>query len=424
MTKKQSLKLQRLPDSIYSIRFLNVKKAWIVYNDLIRTLHIIEKEGSPKEIILDFSELSGSVYSSSATSVSGIIDFFRRRNGWKFSFAARTPNSYLGTTALNNPLSASDEKEVIISELFDRVIRFECQDDATFVSNAIIRRLKRTVECENGVLEGLSWCMNEILENVFIHSGANCGYIMVQVHNRKKVVNVSVFDTGCGLFKSLAKSDEFRPANEMESIKMAVEKGVTENRQLGQGNGMYGLGKIIKENKGHLLISTGHCSIEYDYETGKETEREGAPILSKENLGTRIDFTIQYQRKTDIIKALDGYKPYEVLERDLEDIELEDGSVLYKVLENAREDVGSRSSGKAIRTELFNLAKTTPKTIYLDFSGIDIITSSFADEMIGKMVSLIGFSQFSCRFRIIHANEYVSASIDRAVAIRQKELSV
>ena len=48
-----------------------------------------------------------------------------------------------------------------------------------------------------------------------------------------------------------------------------------------------------------------------------------------------------------------------------------------------------------------------------------MITSSFADEFIGKLVKELGFVQFSSRFRIINTNEYVSALLDKAISMRQ-----
>ena len=48
-----------------------------------------------------------------------------------------------------------------------------------------------------------------------------------------------------------------------------------------------------------------------------------------------------------------------------------------------------------------------------------MITSSFADEFIGKLVKELGFVQFSSRFTIINANEYVSALLNKAILMRQ-----
>ena len=54
--------------------------------------------------------------------------------------------------------------------------------------------------------------------------------------------------------------------------------------------------------------------------------------------------------------------------------------------------------------------------------NVDMITSSFADDVFGKMVVLIGFSRFNSSYRIVNANNYVMAIIDKAIGLRQKEL--
>lgn len=60
------------------------------------------------------------------------------------------------------------------------------------------------------------------MDNVINHSGKNDGLIMAQVHRRRRIVNISVFDSGRGLLKSLLESGEYSPKNELEAIDLAL----------------------------------------------------------------------------------------------------------------------------------------------------------------------------------------------------------
>ena len=422
MKANRKIKLLKADDSTYVMKFSSVRNVWLLYGDFIRSLNAISKKSEFPKVLLDFSEMKGPVYSSSAISISGIVDYYRDFEGWTFSFGDRSPRTYLQFTGFDHPINVSDGFDIIQNSAFNRVIRFNGSEEASILSNEIIRQLKKSVVCEEGVLVGLSWCINEILDNIFVHSGAKHGYMMVQIHNRKKVINVSIFDLGCGLFNSLRNSIEFSPKDEMEAIELAVKRGVTENKKIGQGNGLYGLGKIVADNHGHLCISTGHCMVEFDGEKNIRKEKAKMPVVSPEHHGTRIDFTINYQRKIDVVGALDGYTPLEPISQEIENMELDDGTVCINVFEATSGDVGSRQSGKRLRLDLLNTLKISKTPIALNFDSIDIITSSFADEVFGKTVALIGFTRFNALCRIINANIYVMAIVDRAIGLRQKDL--
>ena len=75
-----------------------------------------------------------------------------------------------------------------------------------------------------------------------------------------------------------------------------------------------------------------------------------------------------------------------------------------------------------MRIELLNISKENTGKMLLDFSGIDIIDSSFADELVGKLVLCLGFLGFNKRFAITDANYDVEVILERAISIRAKEL--
>jgi hypothetical protein len=56
--------------------------------------------------------------------------------------------------------------------------------------------------------------------------------------------------------------------------------------------------------------------------------------------------------------------------------------------------------------------------ILIDFSGISIISSSFADEFIGKLLVAIGFYKFSVLIKIVNMVEVIEAIVNRSVGQR------
>lgn len=71
-----------------------------------------------------------------------------------------------------------------------------------------------------------------------------------------------------------------------------------------------------------------------------------------------------------------------------------------------------------MRKYLLNMMRIEKNPILINFIDIDMITSSFADEFIGKFIKEIGFIQFNLKCRIVSANEYVSGVINKAIMLR------
>ncbi|MFG2368803.1 STAS-like domain-containing protein [Streptomyces mirabilis] len=54
--------------------------------------------------------------------------------------------------------------------------------------------------------------------------------------------------------------------------------------------------------------------------------------------------------------------------------------------------------------------------LILDFEGVPMVSSSFADETIGKLAERFGPVGFAQRFRLINMNPSVQMLLDRAIA--------
>lgn len=61
-------------------------------------------------------------------------------------------------------------------------------------------------------------------------------------------------------------------------------------------------------------------------------------------------------------------------------------------------------------------------TIIIDFDGISVISSSFADEFIGKLVEELGFSRFNNIIKIVNVTTNVEHIINRSVSQRMAQM--
>ena len=93
--------------------------------------------------------------------------------------------------------------------------------------------------------------------------------------------------------------------------------------------------------------------------------------------------------------------------------------VLRFVVRKEAGSVGSRSSGKLARTKLENLMGMYPNhPVNVDFGDISVVSSSFADEFLGKLFVRLGALRFMSAIRLRRMSPPVRAVLDRAILQR------
>lgn len=73
-------------------------------------------------------------------------------------------------------------------------------------------------------------------------------------------------------------------------------------------------------------------------------------------------------------------------------------------LEEWKDGVATRSSGEKLRLEIIDNFLKTKKRFVIDFANINVISSSFADELLGKLVVELGFFGFNNLVKLINMN--------------------
>ena len=165
------------------------------------------------------------------------------------------------------------------------------------------------------------------------------------------------------------------------------------------------------------MISSGGAR--YVFDCGDEkTISSGDFNLGKENGTTMIDFQINYSAPIDIAQALNGYVP---LDFWLENHENDSGEIILDIAAESN-GTGTRKSAEKMRNIVINCLKESSNTVNLNFQNVSILSSSYADELIGKLIVLFGFSNFMEHIVISNLNAFNAAIVNRSVGQRMAQI--
>lgn len=352
-------------------------------------------------------------YSNVCAPISGVIEYYRSK-GFKIN-VTYPKNGYVRHTRFWSPLSIESCADAEKYYPFDKVWTFESSEGVNTLVSAFVLELRKSDIIEDGVLAGIEWCINEVMDNVLQHSCAGKGYVMAQLHKQSKIFAFCVFDAGIGIYNSL-KSTKHHPEKPIDAITLALQEKVTRDEQIGQGNGLWGLSSIVSTAKGMMEISSSGAK--YTFSQGRvSTTKEGGFVLSKA-LGTSyLDVRLNYDNSVNITEALGGYTPCDFWLENLED---ENNNYILKVSELSS-GTGTRQSAIKLRNIAMNISTNKRKIVIFDFHGVNLISSSFADELIGKIIQEKGFSYFISAFRIRNLTAVNAGILNRSVEQRMAQ---
>jgi STAS-like domain of unknown function (DUF4325) len=113
-----------------------------------------------------------------------------------------------------------------------------------------------------------------------------------------------------------------------------------------------------------------------------------------------------------------SYSPVDHIETHFEKGQTAD--IVFHLKEEAA-SLANRLAGTSVRQKLLNLSNMSDgHKIYLDFGDIALVSSSFADEVVGKLFADIGPIEFMRRFEPRNMSSMVRQIVDRAIQQRLK----
>jgi len=290
----------------------------------------------------------------------------------------------------------------------------EQNDAVNRIINAILGGIP-DIRREN--FAALEWAVNELTDNVIVHSQSNIGGL-VQVSSFKrntKIIEFTIADSGLGIPATLRSGGIFL-GSDTDALDRAIREGVTRDKSIGQGNGLYGSYQICCHSGGAFQIESGHARLLYrPGPHGLEIRDQKVPVK-----GTLVIAKINFSDPDLLKDALrfsgKSHKPIDYIE-----IKYEGGpdeTIRVSLAEEAQ-SFGSRVAGTPIHIKLYNLVQMCPgQPIEIDFAGVPLVSSSFADEVFGKLFVKLGPLEFMQRIRFKNVEQTVRMLIDRAISQR------
>ena len=132
----------------------------------------------------------------------------------------------------------------------------------------VINAMTSHFEIEVSVLQALSYCLYEMMDNVHIHSGKPLGTAITYYDDKQKTLRILIADDGMGIQASLAQNKDYENVSEPEALRMCLEDKITDGK--GMGFGLYttsrlvdNIGKefILHSGSHKLITKNGHTEI-------------------------------------------------------------------------------------------------------------------------------------------------------------------
>lgn len=166
---------------------------------------------------------------------------------------------------------------------------FDAQTLNSVYSN-VLRVLTSHFEIETSVLQSLSYCFYEILDNVHIHSGKPLGTAITNFNAENSTLRILIADDGMGIRASLSQNKQYINTSEEEALRICLQDAVTDGK--GMGFGLYATSRLMKEAGLRFVIHSGHHKL---------TEKDGKLTIIENGLwqGTIIYMEISTNIELD-----------------------------------------------------------------------------------------------------------------------------
>lgn len=380
-------------------------------SDFLRQMQDIIRDGNCE---VHLEGVPSAIFPNALLPICGIIEYYKSKG---FTFVSHIENDYLHSCGFLDPFNMEPEEIRLDSNLFGKILLFHSDQQVDAITQAYVDTLSKRQTCEEGVIDGIQWCISEIMDNVLTHSENSYGLIMAQIHPKTKHIAFCIHDVGVGIYKTLAHS-KYKPASESDALSLALQEGIGDGK--GQGNGMYGLYQIVKNNKGTLTLTSGKSSLMMNGK-GEIKKYDRIPCIDNVHRSTTVDFQLDLNRKINMQEAfrtIGGDPSFDFRIDNM--LSEEDEDVHYGILENAQ-GTATRQSGLLLRNDIINTFRRSHRHIILDFSGIKNISSSFIDELIAKLIVEFGLMEFMQIFQIKNMSEEIRYLCNRSIYMRIHE---
>ena len=251
------------------------------------------------------------------------------------------------------------------------------------VYQQVLKTLTSHFEIEVSVLQALSYCFYEILDNVHIHSGKPLGTAITHFDAKKDVLRVLVADDGIGIRASLAANEQYKDVTESDAIQMCLKDSVTDGK--GMGFGLYATSRLMKDIGIRFVIHSGHHKLIIKDNESEIIENglwQGTIIFMEITTSREIDPNDVVEHRTEADEQYnEQFIETEELENLWKDLPAQNR---FKFSEYGT-DFGTRDMGAKLR-QLIQPLLVSGERLALDFTDVNVVSNSFADECIAKLL--------------------------------------
>lgn len=379
-------------------------------------LHNIVEKNEHKDVTLNFSK-SVNLWPQVMVPFATLCRYYRKRG---VNFDIVMPSNTRAAGLLVNTNWAN----IIQPEKFDACVSYKRNHVPALQFftekehfDAVDASIELILRCVPGIdhdrIKALEWSLNEITDNVLSHSHSSVGGIMqVMSFPTKKRIEFYVCDAGITVPRSLRQG---RPAlvSDPEAVRAAIEEGVTRDDVKHRGNGLYGTSKCCEVSGGEFELVSGSVFLRRK----RGSLHAGTSGIPYSGTYVRASIGYEYTKLLEEALVFDGKSHTPAMGYIERTYHTDEDRVLLAVADELK-SFGTRESGRLARTKIENLMNGYSIPIDFDFTGVRIISSSFADEVFGLLHSKLGKEKFNqlCRFQ--NVNSTVEALIDRAIRQR------
>jgi len=288
--------------------------------------------------------------------------------------------------------------------------------DVGTITNDFMAIVLRSMVIPKDIVSALEWSIYEICDNVINHAESSVGgFVEAVTYTKEKRICFTIADAGRGVLNSLKEGLPHLKSN-VEAIGEAIKEGVTRNKQFGQGNGLNGSLRITTMSGGSIDITSGAGRLVC---TSQHTNPSEA-LPNEFFKGTSVSGQILMSDTFSIGKAL-AFGGKEYIPLNIIDLkyEAQDADVLNIKVAIEAFGVGTRSAGRQLNLFALNLMSAKPGyPIVINWENIDVISSSFADEFLGKLFVEIGQEKFNKTIKNINMNKLIQQLVEKGISQR------
>ena len=127
------------------------------------------------------------------------------------------------------------------------------------VYQRVVNVLTQYIDNETTVLQAMSYCFYEILDNVLTHSGKELGTVITHYDCFNHILSFLVADDGIGIQASLSENEKFANITEEEAIKICIQDAVTDGK--GMGFGLYSTSLLARDAGLRFEVRSGNHTL-------------------------------------------------------------------------------------------------------------------------------------------------------------------